>query len=139
MKTLKEFRECDLDFYEYFGAKYNQTIITEVDEDVFEEFLNVLMPSYMSSFPGDGFMYQMCEPSSFEYNQKKEIGGNTHSTFIKINKRFFFLGDHFDLNDPICDDIGFKEINRQITKVKQLIKENKEVVEEPRNLSELLK
>lgn len=139
MKTLKGFRESDKDFCEYTEAEYNQTIIVEVDEEFHDYFLNVLYPNYMSPFPVNGFMFQVGEPSSCEYNQETEIGGNTHSTFIKIGGRYFFLGDHFDLNDPICDDVGFKEISRQIVKVRQLIKENKKVVEEPRNLSELLK
>lgn len=125
VKTLKEWREGGVsDLYKYLGFTYNQTIIVEVDEDLHNFMFECIYPNFMNSY-----LFQVGEPSSC-------IGEwDTFTTFVKIQKRYFCIGDQLDLNK---NKLSSKIVQTHVQTIRTSINLGVEVKQSAKNLKEFI-
>jgi len=125
LKTLKEWRAGNkASLGDYLGFDYNQSLIVEVDEEMYWEMLECIYPNYMNSY-----LFQMGEPSSFIE------GGETFTTFIKIRNRCFCIGDQLDLNNF---KLAYPMVKDKLEKIKTSINLGVEVKESAKDLKQLI-
>ena len=125
MKTLKEWRAGNkASLGDYLGFDYNQSLIVEVDEEMYWEMLECIYPNYMNSY-----LFQMGEPSSFIEE------GETFTTFIKIRNRCFCIGDQLDLNNF---KLAYPMVKDKLEKIKTSINLGVEVKESAKDLKQLI-
>ena len=125
LKTLKEWRAGNkASLGDYLGFDYNQSLIVEVDEEMYWEMLECIYPNYMNSY-----LFQMGEPSSFIEE------GETFTTFIKIRNRCFCIGDQLDLNNF---KLAYPMVKDKLEKIKTSINLGVEVKESAKDLKQLI-
>jgi len=125
LKTLKEWRAGNkASLGDYLGFDYNQSLIVEVDKEMYWEMLECIYPNYMNSY-----LFQMGEPSSFIEE------GETFTTFIEIRNRYFCIGDQLDLNNF---KLAYPMVKDKLEKIKTSINLGVEVKESAKDLKQLI-
>ena len=125
MKTLKEWRAGNkASLGDYLGFDYNQSLIVEVDKEMYWEMLECIYHNYMNSY-----LFQMGEPSSFIQE------GETFTTFIEIRNRYFCIGDQLDLNNF---KLAYPMVKDKLEKIKTSINLGVEVKESAKDLKQLI-